>query len=49
MKISYGEDEVYIDLPSWASVKKACVNSNNDDNKCFDYSVKRGWYDIHKE
>ena len=37
----------YIDLPSWNNVKKACVNTNNDDNKCFEYSVKCGWYDIH--
>ena len=37
----------YIELPSWISVKKACVNINNNDNKCFEYSVKCGWYDIH--
>ena len=37
----------YIDLPLWISVKKACVNINNDDNKCFEYSVKYGWYDTH--
>ena len=23
----------YIDLPQWISVKKACVNINNNDNK----------------
>ena len=27
----------YIDLPSWISVKKACVNANSVDNKCFGY------------
>ena len=37
----------YIELPSWISVKKACVNINNNGNKCFEYSVKCGWYDIH--
>ena len=37
----------YIDLPLWISVEKACVNINNDDNECFEYSVKRGWYDTH--
>ena len=37
----------YIDLPSWVTVKKACVNINNNDNKCFECSVKCGWYDIH--
>ena len=37
----------YIDLPQWISVNKACVNINNDDNKCFEYSVKCGWYNIH--
>ena len=37
----------YIDLLQWISVKKACVNINNDDNKCFEYSVKCGWYNTH--
>ena len=37
----------YVDLPSWISVKKACVNINNNGNKWFEYSVKCGWYDIH--
>ena len=36
----------YIDLLVWISVKKAYVNINNDDKKCFNCSVKRGWYDI---
>ena len=27
--------------------KKACVNTNNDDNNCFEYSVKCGWYNTH--
>ena len=27
--------------------KKACVNINNDENTCFEYSVKCGWYNIH--
>ena len=27
-----------IDLPSWIRVKNACVNINNDDNQCFEYS-----------
>ena len=44
----YGEENV-IDLPSRISVKKACVNVSNDDNKCFEYSVKCGWYDLHTE
>ena len=40
--------KTYIDLPQWISVKKACVNSKNDDNKCFEYSVTCGWYNTHK-
>ena len=46
MDILFGEEEA-IDLPSRVGVKKACVNMNNNDNKCFEYSVKCGWYDIH--
>jgi len=37
----------YIDLPSWISVKRACVNINKDDTTWFEYSVKCGWYDMH--
>ena len=37
----------YIDLPSWISVKKACLNLNNNVNKCFEYSAKCGWYGTH--
>jgi len=51
-EIGFGEYAIwrgrgYIDLPLWITVTKACVNINNDDNKCFEYSVKCGWYDTH--
>ena len=39
--------KIYNDLPQWIRIKKACVNISNDDNKCVEYSVKCGWYNIH--
>ena len=38
----------YIPLPEWISNKKACINIQNDDSKCFQYAVQCGVYDIHK-
>ena len=29
----------YIELPKWLSSNEACINSNNEDNKCFKYCV----------
>ena len=33
----------YIDSPKWLKNKKAAVNSENNDNKCFQYSVAGAW------
>lgn len=30
----------YIDLPKWIKSKKACINIQNNDDKCFKYSVQ---------
>ena len=32
----------FIPLPKWVSDKKACINIQNEDNKCFKYSVQCG-------
>ena len=32
----------FIPLPKWVQNKKACININNADNKCFKYSVQCG-------
>ena len=39
----------YIDLPLWIEHKKACVNIQNDDSKCFMYAVQCGVYEIYKK
>jgi hypothetical protein len=38
----------HTDVPQWMSVKKACVNISSDDDKCVQYSVQCGWYNIHR-
>lgn len=41
---------IYIDLPRFIKLKKACVNIKNKDNKCFKYCVQCVVYDkINKE
>ena len=32
----------YINLPTWISLKNACININNKDDKCFKYAIQRG-------
>ena len=36
----------FIALPKWVSDKKACINIQNEDNKCFLYAVQCGVYNI---
>ena len=37
---------LYIDLPKFIKLKKACVNIKNKDNKCFKYCVQAVVYEI---
>ena len=39
----------YIPTPEWIANKKATINIQNNDNKCFKYSVQCGVHGIHKE
>ncbi len=39
----------YIKLPNDISNKKACINIQNKDNKCFKYSVLCGYYELYKK
>ena len=53
-KIGYGgfiipTGSSYIDLPLWIKNKKACINIQNDDNKCFMYAVQCGVYEVYKK
>ena len=32
----------FIPLPKWVQSKKACINIQNEDDKCFKYSVQCG-------
>ena len=36
----------FIELPKWIQNKKACINIQNEDNKCFMYSIQCGVYRI---
>ena len=36
----------FIELPGWVKKKKACINIQNEDNKCFKYAVQCGLYKI---
>ena len=38
----------YIDLPKWVQSKKACINIQNEDDKCFKYSVQCGVYKVYE-
>ena len=31
----------YIELPEWIKKKRACINIENKDNRCFLYSILR--------
>ena len=37
----------YIELPEWIQKKKACININNQDDKCFKYSIECGYCNIY--
>ena len=42
--------EVHIQICHYGlKIKKACINIQNDDNKCFMYAVQCGVYEIHKK
>ena len=36
----------YINLPKWISLKKACINIKNKDEKCFKYAIQCGYHKI---
>ena len=36
----------YIHLPKWISLKKACINIKNKDEKCFKYAIQCGYHKI---
>ena len=38
-KISLNRGGSYIDSPEWIKNKKATINPNNNDNKCFQYAL----------
>ena len=37
----------YIKLPKWISLKKACINIKNKDEKCFKYAIQCGYHKIY--
>ena len=39
----------FIPLPKWVSDKKACINIQNEDNKCFMYSIECGIYKVYEK
>ena len=39
-KISLNRGESYIDSPEWLKNKKATINPKNNDDKCFNCSIK---------
>ena len=39
----------FIELPDWVEKKKACINIQNTDNKCFKYSVQCGVYKVYEK
>ena len=36
----------HINLPKWISLKKACINIKNKDEKCFKYAIQCGYHKI---
>ena len=38
-KVNFKRRGSYIDSPDWIEIKKATINSKNDDHKCFQYTV----------
>ena len=39
----------FLELPDWIKKKKACINIQNEDNKCFKYSVQCGVCKIYEK
>ena len=39
----------YINLPKWISLKKACTNIKNKDEKCFKYAIQCGYHKIYEK
>ena len=39
----------YINLPKWISLKKACINIKNKDEKCFQYAIQCGYHKIYEK
>ena len=39
----------YIILPKWISLKKACINIKNKDEKCFKYAIQCGYHKIYEK
>ena len=39
----------YIYLPKWISLKKACINIKNKDDKCFQYAIQCGYHKIYEK
>ena len=39
----------YINLPKWISLKKACINIKNNDDKCFQYAIQCGYHKIYEK
>ena len=39
----------YIHLPKWISLKKACINIKNKDDKCFQYAIQCGYHKIYEK
>ena len=38
-KISLNRGESYVDSPKWSKNKKAAINPQNNDTKCFQYAI----------
>ena len=48
MRNDIGEGK-YINLPKWVSIKKACINIKNQDDKCFQYAIQCGYHKIYEK
>ena len=48
MRNDIGEGK-YINPPKWVSIKKACINIKNQDDKCFQYAIQCGYHKIYEK
>ena len=39
----------YINLPKWISLKNACINITNKDDKCFQFAIQCGYHKIYEK